>query len=76
MPPAAWATSSANCSKAVICHDDVKTVFGTGLSGYAAEAKLVEDKLAFEPAPVQSGNPKVLTSVTSAFQTSGRPERC
>ena len=52
-------------------HEDVKTVFGTGLSGYAAEAKLVEDKLAFEPAPAQSGNPKVLTSVKEPFQTSG-----
>jgi len=52
-------------------HDDVKTVFGTGLSGYAAEAKLVEDKLAFEPAPAQSGNPKVLTSVKEPFQASG-----
>jgi len=52
-------------------HEDVKTVFGTGLSGYAAEAKLVEDKLAFEPAPAQSGNPKVLTSVNEPFQASG-----
>ena len=52
-------------------HDDVKTVFGTGLSGYAAEAKLVDDKLSFEPAPAQSGNPKVLASVTEPFQTSG-----
>ncbi|MEO8883333.1 MAG: phosphogluconate dehydratase [Devosia sp.] len=52
-------------------HEDVKTVFGTGLSGYAAEAKLVEDKLAFEPAPAQSGNPKVLTSVKEPFQASG-----
>jgi phosphogluconate dehydratase len=52
-------------------HDDVKTVFGTGLSGYAAEARLIEDKLSFEPAPAQSGNPKVLTSVNEPFQASG-----
>ncbi|MDR3471441.1 MAG: phosphogluconate dehydratase [Devosia sp.] len=52
-------------------HDDVKTVFGTGLSGYAAEAKLVDDKLTFEPAPALSGNPKVLTSVKEPFQASG-----
>jgi phosphogluconate dehydratase len=52
-------------------HDDVKTVFGTGLSGYAAEAKLVEDKLVFEPAPAQSGNPKVLASAKQPFQASG-----
>jgi len=52
-------------------HDDVKTVFGTGLSGYAAEAKLVEDKLTFEPAPKLSGNPKVLTSASEPFSASG-----
>ncbi|HTJ56543.1 MAG TPA: phosphogluconate dehydratase [Devosiaceae bacterium] len=52
-------------------HDDVKTVFGTGLSGYAAEAKLIEERLAFEPAPAQSGNPKVLTSAKEPFQASG-----
>ena len=52
-------------------HEDVKTVFGTGLSGYAAEAKLVDDKLVFEPAPCISGNPKVLASVKEPFQTSG-----
>ena len=52
-------------------HDDVKTVFGTGLSGYAAEARLVEDKLVFEPAPAQSGIPKVLAPVKEPFQASG-----
>jgi len=52
-------------------HDDVKTVFGTGLSGYAAEARLVDEKLAFTPAPAQSGNPKVLTSAKEPFQASG-----
>ncbi|HVW91876.1 MAG TPA: phosphogluconate dehydratase [Devosia sp.] len=52
-------------------HDDVKTVFGTGLSGYAAEARLIEDKLAFEPAPAESGNPRVLTSVKAPFEPSG-----
>jgi phosphogluconate dehydratase len=52
-------------------HEDVKTVFGTGLSGYAAEAKLIEDKLVFEPAPAQSGNPKVLATLKEPFQASG-----
>jgi phosphogluconate dehydratase len=52
-------------------HDDVKTVFGTGLSGYAAEARLIEEKLTFEPAPEKSGNPKVLTSVKEPFQATG-----
>jgi phosphogluconate dehydratase len=52
-------------------HDDVKTVFGTGLSGYAAEARLLEEKLTFEPAPENSGNPKVLTTVREPFQQTG-----
>ncbi len=52
-------------------HEDVKTVFGGGLSGYAAEAKLIEDKLAFTPAPDESGDPKVLTKVSTAFSSSG-----
>ncbi|MEQ1768458.1 MAG: phosphogluconate dehydratase [Devosia sp.] len=52
-------------------HEDVKTVFGGGLSNYAVEAKLIEDKLSFTPSPEQSGNPKVLTSVKEAFSASG-----
>jgi phosphogluconate dehydratase len=52
-------------------HEDVKTVLGTGLSGYAAEARLVDKKLTFEPSPAQSGNPKVLTSVKEPFAASG-----
>src|SRR6218665_195576 len=41
-------------------HDDVKTVWGGGLSNYAVEARLLEDKLSFEPSPTVSGNPKIL----------------
>jgi phosphogluconate dehydratase len=52
-------------------HEDVKTVWGTGLSGYAVEAKLLEDKLTFEPSPEVSGNPKVLAQATTPFQQSG-----
>jgi phosphogluconate dehydratase len=52
-------------------HDDVKTVFGGGLSNYAVEAKLLEDKLTFEASPAESGNPKVLTTVKEAFSASG-----
>jgi phosphogluconate dehydratase len=52
-------------------HEDVKTVFGGGLSAYAAEAKLIENKLSFEPAPAESGDPKVLTTVATAFSKSG-----
>ncbi|KQN74463.1 phosphogluconate dehydratase [Devosia sp. Leaf64] len=52
-------------------HEDVKTVWGAGLSNYSVEAKLIEDKLAFEPAPAESALPKVLTSVKAPFQQTG-----
>ncbi|MBE7733888.1 phosphogluconate dehydratase [Devosia faecipullorum] len=52
-------------------HEDVKTVWGTGLSGYTVEAKLVEDQLSFEPAPAESALPKVLTSTKAPFQQTG-----
>ena len=52
-------------------HDDVKTVWGNGLHNYTVEAKLIEDKLAFEPAPAESALPKVLTSTKAPFQTTG-----
>jgi phosphogluconate dehydratase len=52
-------------------HEDVKTVWGTGLSGYRVEAKLVEEKLSFEQSPKQSALPKVLTSSKTPFQESG-----
>ncbi len=52
-------------------HEDVRTVWGTGLSGYTVEAKLLEDKLAFEPAPAESALPKVLTGAKAPFQETG-----
>jgi phosphogluconate dehydratase len=52
-------------------HEDVKTVWGSGLSGYTVEAKLIEDKLTFEAAPKESALPKVLTKVETAFQQTG-----
>ncbi|HZY69309.1 MAG TPA: phosphogluconate dehydratase [Devosia sp.] len=52
-------------------HEDVKTVFGGGLSAYATEARLIEDKLTFEPAPAESGDPRVLTKVGTPFSSSG-----
>ena len=52
-------------------HEDVKTVWGSGLAGYGVEARLVENKLAFEPSPLKSGNPKVLATAAEPFQTSG-----
>jgi len=52
-------------------HEDVRTVWGTGLSGYTVEAKLIEEKLTFEPAPEQSALPKVLASAREPFQKTG-----
>jgi phosphogluconate dehydratase len=52
-------------------HEDVKTVWGGGLSGYTVEAKMLEDKLSFTAVPAESGNPKVLAPVKDAFSPSG-----
>ena len=52
-------------------HEDVRTVWGTGLSGYTVEAKLFEQKLSFEPAPKESALPKVLAPVSAAFSPTG-----
>jgi len=57
--------------KAGYLHEDVKTVWGAGLSGYAVEPKLLEDKLSFTPSPTLSGDPKVLAPVKSAFSQNG-----
>ena len=52
-------------------HEDVQTVWGEGLSGYTVEAKLLDDKLSFEPAAAESGNAKILAPVRDAFSKSG-----
>ncbi len=57
--------------KGGLLHEDVRTVWGTGLSGYAVEARLISDKLAFEPAPKASAAPKILASVDAPFSQTG-----
>ena len=52
-------------------HEDVRTVWGTGLSNYTVEAKLIEDELRFEPAPAESALPKVLAPARTPFQKTG-----
>ena len=52
-------------------HEDVKTVWGDGLSNYTVEAKLIDEKLAFEQSPRESALPKVLTKVDTAFSPTG-----
>ncbi|HEY8595028.1 MAG TPA: phosphogluconate dehydratase [Devosiaceae bacterium] len=52
-------------------HEDVKTVWGTGLSGYTVEARLEDGQLRFEPSPEHSGDHKVLAPANSAFARTG-----
>ncbi|AXV14472.1 phosphogluconate dehydratase [Neorhizobium sp. SOG26] len=53
-------------------HDDVRTVFGQGLEAYTVEAKLAADgQIVREPVPEESGDPKVLTTVETPFQSNG-----
>ncbi|WP_102960774.1 phosphogluconate dehydratase [Mangrovicella endophytica] len=54
-------------------HEDVRTVWGTGLRAYAIEAKLSEDGQSVfrAAAPVESGDPKVLTTGDKPFSNNG-----
>ena len=53
-------------------HEDVRTVWGDGLRAYAVEAKLgANGSVARAPAPLVSGDEKVLAPATKAFQPSG-----
>ncbi len=54
-----------------LLHEDVTTILGRGLSAHAVEPKLEGEALAFTPAPAQSADPKVLTSVKTAFAPTG-----
>ncbi|WP_269581046.1 phosphogluconate dehydratase [Roseibium sp. Sym1] len=53
-------------------HQDVKTVFGTDLSGYTSEAKLDADgNVLRQEVPETSGDETVLAPVSKAFQPTG-----
>ncbi|WP_299347753.1 phosphogluconate dehydratase [uncultured Maritalea sp.] len=52
-------------------HDDVKTIWGSGLHVYAQEPKLDGEKVHFVSAPKTTGNDKVLAGTDAAFATSG-----
>lgn len=55
-----------------LLHEDVRTVNGTGLSTYTVEARLGEDGgVAWVPATRESGDEKVLSTVTRPFQPNG-----
>ena len=53
-------------------HDDVRTVFGQGLSAYTVEAKLGENGGVIRlPVPEESSDPKVLAKIEAPFQKTG-----
>jgi phosphogluconate dehydratase len=55
-----------------ILHEDVQTVWGEGLRPYTVEARLAGDgSVAREPAPLKSGDEKVLAPCDKAFQPTG-----
>lgn len=58
--------------KAGYLHEDVRTVWGQGLSAYAVEAKLDADGAVIrEPAPEISADPKVISRAEEPFQPNG-----
>jgi phosphogluconate dehydratase len=60
------------CLAAGLLHEDVQTIAGTGLSAYAAEARLAEDGTAhWVPAAAVSGDEKVLRGAANPFQPTG-----
>jgi phosphogluconate dehydratase len=55
-----------------LLHEDVRTVWGTGLSGYRAEPKLDEaGEARWEPAPASSHDMAVLRPAAEPFQPTG-----
>ena len=55
-----------------LLHDDVQTVWGEGLAAYAIEAKLGPDgTVVREPAPIASGDARILAPVSKPFQATG-----
>ena len=56
-----------------LLHDDVRTAWGTGLNAYAIEASLSADGVSVvrNPAPKESGDPKVLTTADKPFSSNG-----
>ncbi|MGB3408083.1 MAG: phosphogluconate dehydratase [Jannaschia sp.] len=57
--------------EAGLLHEDVTTVAGQGLGLYAQEPKLSEGRIAWEPAPRDSLNEKILKSPAQPFAATG-----
>ncbi len=55
-----------------LLHEDIGTVWGSGLAGYAVEAFLGEDgRVLRRPAPAQSGDNRILAPLSAPFQPDG-----
>lgn len=54
-----------------LLHEDVKTITGGTLSSYTQEAFLVENKVQWKPATLNSHDTKVLRAVSEPFQAHG-----
>ncbi|MEQ8480872.1 MAG: phosphogluconate dehydratase [Hoeflea sp.] len=62
----------AELLKTGMLHEDVRTVWGKGLTAYAVEARLGEGgSVERVPVPVESGDPKVVTTIDKPFQPNG-----
>ncbi|MBV2185794.1 MAG: phosphogluconate dehydratase, partial [Rhizobium sp.] len=58
--------------KAGYLHDDVRTVYGQGLSAYTIDPRLGPDgNVIREPSPEESADPKVLARIETPFQSNG-----
>ena len=57
--------------KGGLLHEDVGTVFGTGLQAYASEPRLEDGQLRWVPAPDTSGDESVLRGIANPFQPTG-----
>ncbi len=57
--------------KGGLIHEDVQTVAGKGLARYTEAPKLENDKTVWQKGPEQAGDPTVISTVASPFETLG-----
>ena len=54
-----------------LLHEDVLTIMGQGLRAHCSEPKLIDEQLAWHPAPTQSGDRDVLRGAAEPFSRDG-----
>ncbi|MBO1928365.1 phosphogluconate dehydratase [Thiomicrorhabdus sp. 6S2-11] len=54
-----------------LLHEDVNTIMGKGLRAYATETSIEDGKLTWNPAPIESRDPTVLSTVDEPFDHHG-----